>query len=374
MNLYFYDIETIRNLFSVIFVSRDKKQKYEFVLFKERNDLKSLLQFISKKPKLVGFNNIDFDAQIIQYIWVNQKILLNDSTEEVINKLYQFAQDIINRPKDQYLPFKKQDFVCFNLDLYRMLHLNGAAKRCSLKWCEFSMDWHNLLDMPIKHYDTVLPEQVDSILEYNLNDVLATIELFEKHISEIQLRSNLSKEFGLELMSSSEPSIAKEVFAKFLTSEMKIKNSELKKLRTHRQQIFVKDIIQPNVYFKTEKFNKLLDYFKKQILKPEELNNSDLPVKYRISHQNCLIDYGLGGVHGFVNKPTIFEENEEYEILSLDAVSFYPFFNFITKKCPEHIPKNIFNPLYKSFFEKRKLISKKDPMNYVYKIILNSND
>jgi len=95
--------------------------------------------------------------------------------------------------------------------------------------------------------------------------------------------------------------------------------------------------------------------------------------KFTVKHQDCILEYGLGGVHGFVEKPTIFEETEDTEILSLDATSYYPFFNFRTGICPAHIPKEVFNPLYRSFFEERKLIPKKDPMNYVLKILLNSS-
>jgi hypothetical protein len=39
---------------------------------------------------------------------------------------------------------------------------------------------------------------------------------------------------------------------------------------------------------------------------------------------------------------------------------------------PEHLPKQIFCEQYQWFFDERRKISKKDPRNYVYKIILNS--
>jgi len=55
-------------------------------------------------------------------------------------------------------------------------------------------------------------------------------------------------------------------------------------------------------------------------------------------------------------------------------VSFYPNLGIRNKWAPAHLPKEIFCKLYERFFEERKKIPKKDPKNYVYKIILNSRN
>ena len=39
---------------------------------------------------------------------------------------------------------------------------------------------------------------------------------------------------------------------------------------------------------------------------------------------------------------------------------------------PAHIPKKVFLDLYESFYNQRKKIPKKDPKNYILKIILNA--
>jgi hypothetical protein len=58
--------------------------------------------------------------------------------------------------------------------------------------------------------------------------------------------------------------------------------------------------------------------------------------------------------------------------MSSDVTSFYPNLAIRNGWAPAHLPKDHFCSLYEWFFEERKKIPKKDPKNYVYKIILNS--
>ena len=59
-------------------------------------------------------------------------------------------------------------------------------------------------------------------------------------------------------------------------------------------------------------------------------------------------------------------------IVTSDVVSFYPNLAIRNKWSPAHLPKNDFCDQYEWFFQERLKIPKKDPRNYVYKIILNS--
>jgi len=253
----------------------------------------------------------------------------------------------------------------------KTLHLDGKAKMSSLKWCEFSMDWDNLQDMPIHHGTEIVESQIQEILDYNRNDVLATKELFDRHRGQVGLRKELTKTFGMDLLSASEPRIAKEIFGKYICEAMGITKKELAVMRTPRDKIIVKDLILPFIEFETKEFNNVLKYFKSLILFPEK-DVDEEKIYYSQEFNGAVFEYGLGGIHGFVKEPTIFEESEDVCIMSNDIISMYPHFNFLFGVCPEHLPKEIFNPLYKGFFTQRQTIPKSNPMNYVLKIILNS--
>jgi hypothetical protein len=58
--------------------------------------------------------------------------------------------------------------------------------------------------------------------------------------------------------------------------------------------------------------------------------------------------------------------------MTSDVTSFYPNLAIRNGWAPAHLPQQEFCDLYEWFFDERKLIPKKDPKNYVYKIILNS--
>ena len=92
------------------------------------------------------------------------------------------------------------------IDLFKMHHWDNPAKRSSLKWIQYSMDWENMLDMPIHHETEIKTlEEIDTILNYNINDVKSTKEIFKRSTEQIQLRKELTKTYGVNLYSASEP-------------------------------------------------------------------------------------------------------------------------------------------------------------------------
>ena len=64
-----YDIETLINCFTACFLDYETKKKKSFVLFDSEEQFWELYRFLRQIRKhqyyLVGFNNIAFDAQII---------------------------------------------------------------------------------------------------------------------------------------------------------------------------------------------------------------------------------------------------------------------------------------------------------------------
>lgn len=381
----FWDIETLINFFSAIFINEKLEEKI-FIIFKGHDQRKELLSFIKTKVPLIGFNSHKFDHQVIEFMLQNERKHDFLSTEEVITDIYNFVQKLIyNQNKENsFPPYFIGKFTNPSIDIMKTLHLDGKAKMSSLKWCEFSMDWENLQDMPIHHSTYINESQIKEILDYNRNDVLATKELFDRHRGHVGLRKELTKAFGIDLLSASEPRIAKEIFGKYLCEAMGITKKELMALPKDIDTVNIGELILPNVKFETPQFQEVLDYFKSLTVNVEdnsindELSDYDnllaeKKVRKQIKIGDCIVDYALGGIHGCYEKPTIFEEDDKHIIMSLDAKSFYPHFNFIYGIRPIHLPEDIFNPIYKDFYVKREVIPKKDPLNYVFKLLLNGS-
>lgn len=370
---YVMDYETLKNCFVAVFEDVRSDNKEIFVCHESKNDIVDLVTFLEKnvayKEWHVSFNGLSFDSQITEHILRNKQNLLWETGDNIARFLYGKAQDIIGRQnRGEFSEFSPKDLKIQQVDVFKLNHWDNPAKRSSLKWIQYSMNWENIQDMPIHHTTEIKAHQIDQVISYCINDVKSTKQIMYLSKSQIDLRRTLTQEYGIDLYSASEPRISKELFLYFLSKQTGYKKYDLKQLRTYRTEIRVKDIILPYVKFETATFQNLLDKFNDIIVYPD---NTKGGFKYSVQYKGVKTDFGLGGVHG-AKTTGIYESNEEMVILSSDVVSYYPNLAIRNGWSPAHLPKEDFCELYEWFFDERKKISKKDPKNYVYKIILNS--
>jgi hypothetical protein len=372
-----YDLETLVNCFIGVFESYTTTDKRIFVIHSTRNDLPQLIDFLSslKKDKcwLFGYNNIAFDSQIIEYIFQNRTRLLKLDVNDLVKEIYDYSQKVIKDSNTgAFADYPEWKLSIPQLDIFKLNHWDNDAKRSSLKWIQYSMDWHNVEEMPHPYYKPVIgTSNMISIVKYCINDVASTKAIFSlpDMREQIKLRAALSKEYGLKLHSASEPRISKEMFIHFLSQKLKRDRKEIKDLRTKRDRVAMKDLILPYVKFKTPEFCNMLAWFKKLDLEIPD-GKMEGP-KHTMRYMGVPTDYGLGGLHG-CTAPGIYESSETHIIISVDVASYYPNLAIRNKWSPAHIPKEPFCELYEWFYNARKKYDKKNPLNYLFKIILNS--
>ena len=374
MDHWIMDYETLSNCFVGVFQHYKNENRRVFIVHKLKNDFPQLLEFLEQCVKQdqwhISYNGLAFDSQITQYILLNKAVLSAMSAEDIAIDLYAKAQSIIDRQDGrEFAEFSEKDLLIKQIDLFKLNHWDNPAKRSSLKWIQFSMDWYNLLDMPIHHSTHVrTAEEIKIIVEYCINDVRSTKEIYNKSKDQIALRQALTKEYGINLYSASEPRISKELFLHFLSEKMTMRKFDIKQMRTKRTEIVIDDIIVDYINFQRPEFKQLLSNFRKIKIDPSVTKGG---FKYSVRYKGVTTDFGLGGVHGCTN-PGIYEAKDGMIIMTSDVTSFYPNLAIRNKWAPAHLPKDVFCELYEWFFEERKKIPKKDPKNYVYKIILNS--
>ena len=298
--IYVWDLETLPNIFTATFLDKDSDETKVFVISKTRNDKKELFEFLNNEVAgLIGYNSLHFDAQVIEYMY-----RYPDCTYEDIAK---YAQ-IITGDNDRRPDVPEWRLRHKHLDLFRALSLSTKAKRTGLKWTEFMLDLDNIEDMPSQGYGDNWEELV---LSYNLNDVIATKELYQRYYHEIDLRNTLTKREGISLLNCTEPDLAKKLFSKYLSKAMGISENDLRTMSTSRDVVNIKDIIFPYVEFKTDKFKTVLNEFKKLSLK--ESDKFEFIVNYGVD-----IVYALGGIHA-APENTIVNSDDKYIIKSLDV-------------------------------------------------------
>jgi hypothetical protein len=370
---YVMDYETLCSCFIAVFEGVKSEEPIIFTIHESKNEILELVTFLERNIAYdewhVSFNGIGFDSQITEHILRNKEQLLEQSGDTIARFIYRKAQDVINRSNNgEFQEYSPRDLSIRQLDVFKLNHWDNNAKRSSLKWIQYTMDWHNIIDMPIHHTTEVTTEQIPEIIRYCINDVKSTKQIMFLCKDQIDLRRQLTDEYGIDLYSASEPRISKELFLLFLSKQTGIKKYELRQMRTNRLKITVRDIILPYIEFKTATFQNLLKKFQDVVIYPGETKGG---FKYSVRYKGVQTDFGLGGVHG-ARSTKVYEANQEMIIMTSDVTSFYPNLAIRNKWAPAHLPKEEFCNLYEWFFEERKKIPKKDPKNYVYKIILNS--
>ena len=374
MNHWIMDYETLSNCFVAVFKHYKTDETHIFSVCELQNDYDKFIEFlkqnIDNNEWHISYNGLAFDAQITHNIIKDHDNLRPMDGESIAEEIYEYAQEAIKRSNNkEFQTFPEWEMSIKQIDVYKLNHWDNMAKRSSLKWIQYSMDWDNMVDMPLPHDHQIKNrEELDMIISYCVNDVDSTKEIFNQCKPLIALRKNLTDQYGINLYSASEPRISKELFAYYLSKELGIPKYELKKLRTFRNVIKAKDIILDYIKFDSLQFNNLLEKFKTVEINP---NFTKGGFKYSVNYKGVKTHFGLGGAHG-ANKSGVYESDEDNIIMSSDVASFYPNLAIMNKIAPAHLDRKAFCNLYEWFFTERKKIPKSNPMNYVYKIILNS--
>lgn len=276
----------------------------------------------SEVAGLVGFNSINFDAQVLEYIYRNPDCTAGD--------IRRYAE-LITKGDDRQLDVPEYRLRHKHLDLYRIHHFDNKNKRTGLKWCEFMMDLENIEDMPS---DGEGENWLQMVLSYNLNDVIATKKLYELTGSMIELRRQLTSMYGINLMNASDSKIGSELTLKLYCKKTGRNIKDVRSMRTYRKTINIGEIIFPYIKFKSDVFNLVLNHFKNLIIKDTKSGS-----EFSVNYKDFQFDYGSGGIHGSISN-SIVESDDDYLIIDADVSSLYPSIAIVNGLYPKHLGRD----------------------------------
>lgn len=364
-----YDIETMQELFLVVCMEPGKAGK-SFQVSKWKNQLDAFVRYTEKHPDAywVGYNNLRFDSQVVEWILRNYDNWHELSNLEITAKIAQKAADVIHDANFDVFPeYREHELTLKQLDLFKIHHYDNKNRRVSLKRLEFEMDLENIEEMPIHHTKTnMTKEEVELTIDYCYNDVDATYEFYKITLGDtdhplyrgdnrIELRRDIEEEFGIPCLNYSDSKIGDEMIKKYYCQEKGIEYRELPRKGFFRKNIEVKNCIAKYVCFETDQLHEFLKKIKKLNLGLQD------DFKEHIDFHGNVYSFMKGGLHT-ENKPEIFEADEEYEIIDWDVSSYYPAIIINNGRFPAHLGKE-FLLGYKQMFEKRlelKPLAKKD--------------
>ena len=375
-NVWVYDIEVFENFFCIVLEEIDSDDPIKFMIHHLRNEYDDMIRLLKQEGKknslFFGFNNLSYDSQIVEHMILNEEQFALLKPAEICRELWMLSNEIIHGSDNPgyRIPYPEYKQSLKQIDLFKLNHWDNKAKSASLKWIQYTMDWYNIQESNISFNALIdTPDQIRETMSYCINDVKSTKAILIRSKDLIKLRMELTRTYKVNLLSASEPKISKELFAYFLGKKLKMAPKDIKTIPTKQRHIIrVSDIILPYVNFKTPIFKSVLDKFKEVTIIPD---NTKGGFKHSIINNGVKTDYGLGGIHG-CRASGVYEADNDTIIMTSDVTSFYPNLAIRNKWSPGHLDVQAFSDQYEWFFEERKKIPKKDPLNYVYKLILNS--
>jgi len=202
------------------------------------------------------------------------------------------------------------------------------------------------MDLPFSIDKEITIDDIPLIKEYNLgSDVESTKQFYKFTIPKIELRDSFKQRFNLDCLNYSDAKIGSELMLKKYCEKTQKDPYYVKKLRTYRDRVALKDILVTNYQFKDKGFQQLYLYLYNKTVKGTD------EIEEKVFFRGVEVKYGSGGFHGCTNAG-VYEEDDKWMILDIDAGSLYPFYSVLNKNYPEHLGP-VFSEIYKETTEER---------------------
>ena len=320
--VFVYDLETL-DIFTAIFIDRDSDYTRKFVISNRVDQRKELFNFLKVEVAgLIGYNVLHFDSQVLEYMFRNPTC--------TVSEIRNYATFVIQQ-ENRFPDIPEWKLTIPHLDLFKINHFDNKNRMTSLKWCEFAMDLDNIIDMPSMGGGDNWEEMV---LSYNMNDVIATKELYIRTLPMIDLRKDLSKLYNIPCLNWSNTKLGSELLLKLYCQKTGKDIKDVRQLRTYRPEIKIKDVLFEYISFKSDEFNNLLDRVKDLVITSTKKEDKEEELICRYKGFDFV--YGKGGIHGSVNNKLL-ESNETHVLMDLDVSSLYPSIAVVNKMYPEHL-------------------------------------
>ena len=286
----------------------------------------------------ISFNGFGYDVPIITHALNGASCadLKKLSDEIIVNKVP------VWRLADKYDLANGENWD--HIDLVEV-----APGRSSLKIYGGRLNAKKLQDLPVDPSAKLTPEQMKGIKSYCENDLDLTILLYENLKKAVELRSEMSKQYGMDLRSKSDAQIAETVIKSELEARTRRTYTKPKSLPNSFKYIDPKIISYKSENLKTVFKRILSERFKVAdtgaVIMPDWLKDE------RVVIDGKEYQMGIGGLHS-CEKSQFVDAGADHLLFDLDVASYYP--NIILQQglAPESLGKP-FLDVYESLVNRR---------------------
>ena len=305
-----FDCEIYVNYFLAAFLNPLTGNVTNFEMYEDHPlDVDGIRRILANYT-VVGFNSNNFDIPILTYA-------LKGATCAELKECCDFI--ILQRAQpwncENHFGFKISSKID-SIDLFAV-----APGKGSLKAYGGRLHSKTIQDLPIDPSSSISPAQRVELATYCKNDLQTTLDLYNALKSQIALREEMGKLYGLELRSKSDAQIAEAV--------MKSEVEKLKKFKIEKPETNIKPFrYKPPAFlsFETERLQRLFDLVTSWVFTVNESGKVLLPKEiseFEIILGESKYKMGIGGLHS-QEESTHYGASEYVGIADFDVSSYYP--------------------------------------------------
>ena len=335
--VYVYDIEVFPNVFHCTVKNTETGELHKFEISCRRNQLDELVNFfhtvntdytfgdlyttkiqLNTDKLFCGYNNLHYDNPIINYIIDYYNTMKYKGYRDICRSIFNLSKVITTSSEDDIRAWSKWKYmICFDsFDILTMLYSNKL--RVGLKEIQVTMQYKNVQEF-VADWQADLPEnQIDSMIEYNINDVNSTEELLNRCKKDVDLRLAIEDEYGVRVLSKDGVNIGMKILTQKYLEKTGQTWYDIKDLRSPMDVIPLNKVILPFIKYNSPILQKVLDDMKNQIVSPGRKGYEN-----KFIFEGLRYSVGVGGIHS-VNDPEIVIPKEDEMLIDIDVASLYP--------------------------------------------------
>lgn len=363
--VYVYDIEVFPNVFHCSVKNTETGELHKFEISCRRNQLDELVEFfhtvntkytfgdlyttdikLDTNILFCGYNNLHYDNAIINYIIDYYNIMKYKGYRDICRSIFNLSKVITTSSEDDNSAWRKWKYmICFDsFDILTMLYSNKL--RVGLKEIQVTMQYKNVQEF-VADWQADLPEnQIDSMIDYNINDVNSTEELLNRCKKDIDLRIAIEDEYGVRVLSKDGVNIGMKILTQKYLEKTGQTWWDIKDLRSPMSVIPLNSVILPFIKYDSPILTRVLNDMKSQIVSPGRKGYEN-----KFVFEGLQYSVGVGGIHS-VNKPEIIIPKEDEMLIDIDVASLYPSMLIEYEFYPKHLGPE-FLEVYKQIKDER---------------------
>lgn len=350
--VYVYDIEVFPNVFHCTVKNSETGQLYMFEISQRKNQLDELVQFfhtideqhnwndlyttdiqLNTNKLFCGYNNLHYDNAIINYIIDYYNVMKYKGYRTICRSIFNLSKVITTSSEDNIDAWKKWKYATYfeSFDLLTMLYSNKL--RVSLKEMQVTMQYKNVQEFVCDWQQDLQEKEIDSMIEYNINDVNSTEELLNRCKDQIDLRIAIEDEYKVRVLSKDGVNIGMKILTQKYLEKTGQTWWDIRDLRSPMSIIPLKDVILPFIKYDSPILQKVLSDMKEQIVSPGRKGYEN-----KFLFEGLRYSVGVGGIHS-VNDPEIIIPKEDEMLIDIDVASLYPSMLIEYEFYPKHLGK-----------------------------------